>query len=239
MNTKTIAAASVTGARHRADGVGNQDAFAVREGRDRFVAVVCDGCGSAPASGVGAYLGARIVAEAVMREGPRDWAALTAAITARLEAVAEPSRDALAEAFLFTIVGVTIDASAAVFFALGDGVIGCNGRTIALGPFEDNAPPYLAYRLIDGRDVALAPVLTCPAGELERFWIGTDGAADLPEGTLDGDACFAHPDALRRHLTQLSQPGVRVTAAGRERVPSVLKDDTTVVIGKRGEPWKR
>ena len=233
--------ASVTGSRHRVNGAPNQDAayFAGREGR--FVAVVCDGCGSAPASGVGAYLGARLVAEcALAAEGdPLEagfWTALTEAASARLMAIAEQTTRApaalLEEAALFTIVGVLFSGAHAIFFALGDGVIGCNDCAFVIGPFADNAPPYLAYRLLDGRDLTIAPVLVRDAAAVERFFVATDGAAELlAEGAspawpavlaADEARFFDHPDALRRKLAQLTRP------------PSVLADDTTIILGKRG-----
>lgn len=232
MDRYVVAAATVTGARHRQAGLGNQDAFFAATRGERAVFVVCDGCGSAAASHVGAYVGARLVAEASLAMvGEADavtfWREITAKVTSDLGALAAPLGDVLAEAFLFTTVGALVDRERLVLFALGDGVVGCNDEVVELGPFADNAPPYLAYRLLDGRDVTLQPVLVRDVASVERFFIGSDGAIDLPERY--DDRFFAHPDALRRRLTQLSRP----TATA----PSVLGDDTTLITAKRSGPW--
>ena len=60
-------AASVAGRDHLRVGRNNQDAWAVFHGRRALVAVVADGCGSAPHSEAGARLGARLLASALAR----------------------------------------------------------------------------------------------------------------------------------------------------------------------------
>lgn len=225
-----VVSASVQGSQHRVSALPNQDAAVVLRRGERLVGVVCDGCGSAPASGVGAYLGARLVADAVL--GSSDFSEISAHVVAKLASIAETvaSESFLAEACLFTIVGVVIDPDHATFFALGDGLIGCNDEVITLGPFADNAPPYLAYRLLDGRDVAIEPVLVRDARSVERFFIATDGALELAStqwpAELSDPRFHTHPDALRRRLTQLTLP--------QNGARSVLTDDTTVILAKRG-----
>src|SRR5690349_11737196 len=134
MNTMfELATASVAGARHRTDGAGNQDALFVARDAGRTAVVVCDGCGSAPASGVGAYVGARLVAQVLLgmpagdASGEAFWREATNACAKRLAALVAPLGDgALHDAFLFTIVGAVIDDRRLVCFALGDGIVGCN-----------------------------------------------------------------------------------------------------------------
>src|SRR5439155_16598404 len=58
-----LAGATVAGRLHHVSGRNNQDAFAWAQSPGGLVAVVCDGCGSAPHSEVGAQLGARLVAK--------------------------------------------------------------------------------------------------------------------------------------------------------------------------------
>src|SRR5262245_49170239 len=60
-----IAVGSVAGRLHRKLGRPNQDAVCVARTATGAVLVVCDGCGSAPRSEVGAALGARLVAHAL------------------------------------------------------------------------------------------------------------------------------------------------------------------------------
>src|SRR5690606_22784578 len=61
-----IAAASVIGREHARAGRNNQDAFSLLAQGEVLAAVVADGCGSGAHSEVGAQLGARCVAQAVL-----------------------------------------------------------------------------------------------------------------------------------------------------------------------------
>jgi serine/threonine protein phosphatase PrpC len=56
-----IAGGSITGQAHVAARRNNQDAFAWEMNGGGLVAVVCDGCGTAPHSEAGSQLGARLV----------------------------------------------------------------------------------------------------------------------------------------------------------------------------------
>ena len=59
----TVAAATVRGVSHEAEGTDGQDAHAVQTRGGWLVAVVCDGAGSTALGGLGAAVGARTVAE--------------------------------------------------------------------------------------------------------------------------------------------------------------------------------
>jgi hypothetical protein len=65
--TFEIAGGTVTGQAHVAAGRNNQDAFSWEMTGEGLVAVVCDGCGSAPHSEVGAKLGAQLITRAAAR----------------------------------------------------------------------------------------------------------------------------------------------------------------------------
>ncbi len=63
-----IAGGSILGRSHRLTGKNNQDALCCFQESDCTVAVVCDDCGSGAQSEVGAHIGARLVARAVLCE---------------------------------------------------------------------------------------------------------------------------------------------------------------------------
>lgn len=226
--------ASVLGGAHRIAGKNNQDAAATAAGPQSFAAVVCDGCSSAPGSEVGAQLAARRVARLLVDAGAPTsatgfWSTLTTTLTAELktllDALTLPDAPPPLDLFLFTVVGVWSDPDATIFFALGDGVFGVDGALTRLGPFADNAPPYLGYHAAQQAGSAplptLAPVAVLPTSSVERWLIGSDGVGELSDPlALCADRSFTHPDALRRALAVEAR-------AGR------LPDDTTAIVGRR------
>jgi hypothetical protein len=142
----------------------NQDAIYCHAWPDGLVAVVCDGCGSAPHSGMGAALGCRLTAGALVRrqdilaqavnmeDAERYLAAVEADVLAALSAIVdgcpgEPEQT-IHDCLLFTVLGISVCGEHALLFALGDGVIGYNGAVEELGPYPGNAPPYLGYALL-------------------------------------------------------------------------------------------
>ncbi len=149
---------------------------------------------------------------------------------------------------LFTLVGALVLPDVSLFFSIGDGYLNVNGETIPIGPFPDNMPPYIGYGLVKSEiDPALVRFKihrVMPTAELNSFVVGTDGVMDLAAaeakpfpgrsnliGPLDRlwqeDKFFRNPDMLRRHLT-LANGGVADL-----NMPGYLKDDTTLVVGRR------
>jgi hypothetical protein len=212
---------------------------------------------------VGAQLGARIVAHEIARQSPDlfdlNWGRVTEdaayalhEILRRIGAVAFFSQridvGTVLDMFLFTAVAAVITKEKAVFAALGDGVVIVNGERQTLGPFPNNMPPYLAYRLVPSQmpsDLLQFKVLKeISTKELDNFLIGSDGVDDLIAaeekhlpgitmgvvGDLDtlwsDDRYFKNSDALRRRLT-LVNGGIDRKHQG------YLKDDTTIVVGRR------
>ncbi len=126
--------------------------------------------------------------------------------------------------FLFTVVGALITEREAVFFSIGDGLISANDRLVTIGPYPDNAPPYLAYSLIPFHHCADASRFTVhlrvPTPELDRFVLGTDGATPLLDGSLtlpgkyeasclgdrwwEEDLYYTNPAALTKRLRVLA-----------------------------------
>lgn len=247
-DTVQLAGASVAGRHHQLAGRNNQDAFAWERGREGLAAVVCDGCGSARHSEVGAQLCARLLARelaaGVDRGGdPADdgfWRAALDEVLAVLGRLARALGD-VGEQLLCTAVGAVVTREAARAFSIGDGLIVWNGNPTVLGPFAGNAPPYLGYALLGGPP---ALVLHPPqaASELRSIALGTDGAAallDLAAARFPGsdelvgpiesnwtdDRIFTNPDHLRRRLRRLARD------VGRE--PGLLADDATLVVIRR------
>ena len=256
-----LAAATVLGREHARAGRNNQDAFWARASGHGLVAVVADGCGSGAQSELGAQLGARrtvegalaLLAEGVGVDSPLFLPRLEADVLCFLKALwGELGEKALGEALLFTLVGAVVTPAHVLVFSAGDGVWALNGEVHPLGPFPNNAPPYLAYGLLKPGAVSLKAQALRPTAEVESLLLGTDGAADLgglaaarlperdePVGPLSQfwseDRYFTNPDSLRRRLALLNREAVRADFPARriERVPGLLSDDTTLVVLRR------
>jgi hypothetical protein len=240
----TIAsAAAVVGARHLRAARNGQDAAAVWLGDGAGVVVVCDGCSSGASSEVGARLGARLFAGAVaarLRGGelPTERALWESARTETVRALSELVErmagdrvQALHDQFLFTIVAGAVTTAGAAVWALGDGAYSFGDRTRVLGPFDDNAPPYLAYDLLGEPRAASFEVAPASCAALV---VATDGASDLdtPLETFTAAKLVEHPDALRRHLTLLARSHERIVWDERRvaRTPARLQDDCAVAV---------
>ncbi len=283
------AAGSVIGHDHVRTGKNNHDAWFVQGGfKGDFVALVADGCGSGLHSEVGAKLGVQMLGEAIissfydgtgqclrmnkmlgkgdfellLRHVRKDVLKTLNNIMSRM--VGRKSFTSVAnDFFLFTIVGAIILPEVSVFFSLGDGTMIVNGEKISLGPFQDNAPPYLMYGSEfvktalketnpdpDALNFTINRIL--PTEELENFLIGTDGLdylAAASEENLPGkseqvgplsqfweeDRFFANPDMVRRRLSMINTDFVTLDRQAMciKRKAGLLFDDTTLIVGRR------
>jgi hypothetical protein len=256
-----IAAASVIGREHARAGRNNQDAFSLLAQGEVLAAVVADGCGSGAHSEVGAQLGARcvaqaalaVVAEGVSVEAPEFLEAVRARVLKFLSGLNDQFGGSLVgEHLLFTVVGAVVTPAHTLVFSAGDGLWALNGAVHPLGPFPNNAPPYLAYGLLSPGAVPLERQALLPTSDVMALMLGTDGAADLsklaetkvperdePVGPLSqywtDERYFTNPDALRRRLALLGRESVRAdfTAHRLVRTPSLLADDTTLIVLRR------
>jgi hypothetical protein len=256
-----IAAASVIGREHARAGRNNQDAFSLLAQGEVLAAVVADGCGSGAHSEVGAQLGARCVAQAVLAvagegmsvEAPGFLEAVRTRVLKFLTSLTEQLGGSLVgEHLLFTVVGAVVTPTRTLVFSAGDGLWALNGEVHPLGPFPNNAPPYLAYGLLSPGAVPLERQALVPTDEVMALMLGTDGAADLaklaearvperdePVGPLSqywtDERYFQNPDALRRRLVLLGRESVRAdfTAHRLVRTPGLLTDDTTLIVLRR------
>jgi len=162
--------------------------------------------------------------------------------------------------FLFTTVGLIVTEHSAIFFSIGDGLYAMNGEIRELGPFPENAPPYIAYALLPDACDQFQNLLkfrvhaVLPTGELESALIATDGLKELLDreralipgkskrvGSLEqlwtDDRFFDDQpgEFITPWLRQLNSEVVRFNAAeGRmERCLGLLSDDTTVIALRR------
>lgn len=159
------------------------------------------------------------------------------------------ARATLRDVLLATIVGVVITDDVVVVFACGDGVFAVNGAATALGPFPDNAPPYLAYGLLPSAASARAVVTFAaeiPTAGVESILIGTDGAAALAGARvmhartgeelgglaqfLEEERYVRNADMVRRRLTVIGRDGVHANGD-----PFRLHDDATLVVIRRAK----
>jgi hypothetical protein len=241
MSAFHVATGSVVGREHRRLLRNNQDGVAACVAGEVGVVVVTDGCGSGASSEVGARLGARLLATmlpGLVREvgvGPQLAERATEELLAWLYKVVRPSvGDELAswveDQWLFTFLCAVMDPKHALIFGVGDGVWSADDAVKVLDPGSENAPDYLAYRLVPtammdtrpSRRFGVHKVHFC--GEARQVAVATDGlaadAALLQKFSAD-PVVWRNPAALQRKLNVLS---------ARDKV---LHDDATVALMKR------
>lgn len=276
-----IASGTVPGRRHVGSGnllIGknNQDAYGTALDAGCLVACVFDGCSSAEHSEVGAKIAASLLPESIRAaaqqvsydraELTKDsfWQDIKSEALRRLRNCAAEMSGAdtlgatIARYFLFTIVGVLITKNATIFFSVGDGVFFINGSAHILGPFADNAPPYLCYDLIDHLERPSLPfALHELHGEVaDNILIATDGLMQLIDkehsqipgkmqavGSLS-DICTNNRffqdnpcESITPWLRQVNSEVVRFSFNSDEpllqRCYGLLSDDTTIVAIRR------
>jgi hypothetical protein len=262
-----IAAGSVTGRDHMLAGRNNQDAYHWAFLPHAVMAVVCDGCGSSKHSEVGAQIGACLMIEAMTRalQGPTCafWHSVRQDVLAQLHHLATHMggsfTSTVQDYLLFTVVGALVTPWRTSCFSLGDGVIIVNGDQLSLGPFPDNAPPYLAYALLDahnGRPSALSREFrmqrVLPTTAVQSIVLGTDGLETFLQAatrSIPGkratvgplrqfwqeERYFTNPDAVRRTLALVNREVIQPNweAQRLDRQGGLLPDDTTLVVIRR------
>lgn len=269
-----LAGGSVIGREHLRVGKNNQDAYFWSVTDAGIVAVVCDGCSGAIHSEVGAKLGARMAVTTIQaflkKHSPLHrevfyqdsvWKSVQHSLLDQLGEVAVflggDRSTAVRNYLLFTMVGVVITPVTTAVFALGDGVIAINEELIHLGPFSNNAPPYLAYGLMEEMDATafnLKTVHAIPTAHVQSLLIGTDGVNDVvqaAEQPLPGrsetvgkltqfwqdDRYFHNPDQVRRRLTLMNHTATTIDMQTQQSIrhSGLLPDDTTLIVIRRKE----
>lgn len=282
-----IAAGSVPGSNHTMPGrpgwTNNHDAFAWKKSLNHVIGVVCDGCGGAKHSEIGAKLFCKILLESLhnilcahmdyfvkKRENvisflEHDLLAKMQHIISFLkpsysssERLLEPDVSQIQEAslaldyFLFTTLFFVVTPKITAVYSIGDGFYSVNGKSVALGPFKNNEPPYLTYRLMKKRENFFKEEFCfqqdiCEATEnIESLFIGTDGLGNflLSEDQLiprigervgplsqfwTDDKYFSNRDAINRKLAMVNREYI-----DDKRIRGgPLQDDTTLVVLRR------
>ncbi len=273
-----VAGGSITGREHLRVGKNNQDAYFSICSEQAAIAVVCDGCGSGKHSEVGAKIGARLVVKTIAQRIQSEidsqdglasefWESLKLDLLAEMQHVLQmldggdsqgdaSHRDAMQQIIndylLFTIVGVLITSTEAITFSNGDGLVIVNGKIEQIGPFPDNAPPYLAYGLYRPDLIHFHIHDRIHTDAVESVLIGTDGVADLiseagknlpgkqePVGQIsqfwEADRYFSNPEAIHRRLSLINREVTQADWQTQRLVKEsgLLSDDTTLVVVRR------
>jgi serine/threonine protein phosphatase PrpC len=267
-----VAAGSIIGQYHLRINFNNQDNYIITEHPDHIVAVVCDGCGSGVTSEVGATLGSSMVSWELSASGlhrlgdnkeevelclERVRRLIVDRITAVAFKAGLPFVTVISDCFLFTIVAAVVGKEHTYIISFGDGFYALNGKVSEIGPFENNAPPYVAYGAIEEHlkekeDLHFVLHEIIPTSELESLLVATDGLSDLIEAEekkLPGknelvgpasqfwtrDLFFSNQAAVSRRLalinrsvTKIDRKNVRLT-----QEHGYLKDDTTLIAIRR------
>ncbi len=218
-----IRGASVIGREHVRLAKNNQDAWASAEHRGSQVVVVCDGCSSEKSSEVGAQLGARWLANWVAGavgtgEGARiDEPLALRATGAMAEWVRRVAKSfegdfdqAVSQYLLFTFLCAVTHQGRSLVFGVGDGVILIDDQLIGLDSGPENAPNYLAYRVLWGRGASrvatLAPQVHFVGEARSRLVVMTDGFESVAEKVPElVSKVSANPLGLQRKLNVFSE----------------------------------
>lgn len=267
-----LAGGGALGRDHRTSFRNYQDAYFIEEFGEYTIAVVTDGCssGSSPGSSrneIGATVGGKIFVACLAHaldcrdeyipdineifERSVEWAANKIDIVATMMSPNGRVKRIVQDHFLFTITGVLFLADVAYFFSLGDGIIYVNGEERRSGPFN-NAPPYLAYRLLESvegfeqGDLKIEILDAISLSDLEHFAIGCDGVYDLfcaeskklpgMDGQVpplssfwENDRYFGgNPDLVSRQLRLISRDWPK-----KDPEAGLLPDDTTLIVGRK------
>jgi hypothetical protein len=264
------ASGSIIGRHHTDIGMNNQDSFSIIEGGENIVAVVCDGCSGGQHSEVGSNLGASMVASELSAcglDGTKDVAytleRVRRLVVDRINLIVHnsgmPIVEAVSNLFLFTIVAAIVGRNNTFIISIGDGLYSINDNVVEIGPFENNAPPYIAYSIVQEylsndkkKDLGFCVNEIIPTHEVESLLIGTDGICDLIEvqgkeipgkSELVGgveqfwkqDLFFSNEFAVERRLRLINKESVKMDAERRILTRKVghLRDDTTLISIRR------
>ncbi|MDZ4834119.1 MAG: protein phosphatase 2C domain-containing protein [Candidatus Melainabacteria bacterium] len=165
----------------------------------------------------------------------------------------------LHDCFLFTTLGIVVTPCSVIIFSIGDGVFALNGDVKQIGPFPNNAPPYIAYALLpsvfaydpDALKFHIHAIVN--TSDVESLLIATDGFEELigksgamlpgktrelgPASQVWSDDRFFDDDQLdllTPWLRQVNSEVVKVSPAAQlERSFGLLSDDTTLVAMRR------
>jgi len=278
-----IAGGSISGRHHIGThqilkAANNQDAYLFYQDDDIIIGCVSDGCGSAPFSEVGSLLITRMVISSIVNRYKDN--NLSDNIETQLYLLDDNISKTimnytsnlqlcyndddiykiLNDYFLCTIMGFIITKEITHIFYCGDGIYCINGEYNKLGPWPENAPPYLSYgffpqrlltREYEEEDLGFK-YISKPTAEINSLLIGTDGVDDLylaadkdmpglqqKVGNLEQfwtqDAYFSNPDLIRRKLSVINKEYIKYDNEQGKIItyPGLLPDDSTLIVVRR------
>ncbi len=212
-----VALASARGSEHAQRLLrNNQDAVAACGRADRIAIAVADGCSEGAFSEVGARLVVRFLTHRACesaRWGSELAAEVTDALVAWLYTLARGCGELAAfiqEQLLTTFLCGVARGEQTLVFGVGDGVVHIDGETRVLDSGPDNAPAYVAYRMLP---LGGAPLTVHHCGPARRIALATDGLCAKPE-LLNGAFDWKNPLTLQRQLN----------------IARGLSDDTTLAL---------
>lgn len=241
------AAGSVTGREHRRAERDGQDGHALVVTGEVVAAIVTDGCSSGRRSEIGARIGAgwlaalveqrfrgigdaaqpHVAARTAANEVTRDLLVRLGLLARSLHPAGDVDAARIDEALLFGFLVAVVTPEATIVFGIGDGLVIVDGEVTSIDPGPDNAPPYVAYGLLDASSAGGPCVHFAGAtADVEVVAVATDGLAPLEPtlATLAGDPRYAlNPSLLRKRLVVLSDRGT-------------FSDDATVAVVRRRAP---
>jgi hypothetical protein len=268
------ATGSVMGTYHSRTNKNNQDSFFYIEHNEFIIGVICDGCGSGKYSEVGANMGGPALAWELGVSGIHKAGNDIEKINDVLERVRKltvsrlatcafhigiPIIESVREYFLFTIIAFIISREYTYVISIGDGSYALNQKLITIGPFKNNAPPYIAYDLVSDHlqgiteeELSFVVNEVIPTPEVKNIVLATDGIDDLIKAEdkkipgkeelvgpvsqfWNNDLFFKNHAALERRLCLINRTTNRINrrtnALQVER--GCLTDDTTLVVIRR------
>ncbi len=237
----TVSAVAETGRSHARDDRGCEDAFSIRRTDDGFVAVLCDGAGSARH----AAAGSRVAAEAACtflaerHDIDLDKDALLAAVLAAVDAEAE-GLDAVRGDLASTLLAIKVVGRHGVVFHLGDGVViesVCGRPRVLSGPARGEFANTTVFVTSTG---AVAHMRMKPfrlTHGLSSLVMSTDGLQPLWLNRQNGVVAQSVEQLaalLDDHDVQVG--GDRLAEAVRSYFAPRVTDDSSVVVMRACRP---
>lgn len=268
-----ISSGSVIGNYHTRIGLNNQDFFGYNLYDDCLFAVVCDGCGSGLHSEVGAKIGVNLLLKDLVHlksyinnsEGSLEQKleCLKISTMNSISCISYMIGDELVNIiknyFLFTTLIVGIGKEKSFIASIGDGFYVLNNNCYEIGPYENNAPPYLSYALIPDlitfdnlKNIEFNIHQDLNTNEVSNILIATDGLLDLinqngkffPEDDKEinpindfweNDLYFKNKFAMSRRLNKFSKSYTKLKDNMLIKHSGFLNDDTTIISIRRME----